>query len=431
MPRLKFTARTIDSLRSADDQQVDYWDQDHPGFGLRVAAGGRKTWIVMYRHKGRLRRESLGTYPALSLADARDEALQTVARVAKGEDPARDRRAAKAPARDTVAALAEDYMAKHARKFKRSADEDQRILNVYVLPSWKHRSVKELTRRDVRALVEGVADRGAPIMANRVLGVVRKMLNFAIDHDWLDANPAARVAKPSPEVSRDRVLTDEELRRLWRLLGRFPTTAERPAPGRKGATGDDDDPIFPFSPVMAALLKMRILTAQRGGEVGHMRWQDLDLESGWWTIPGIHTKNGEAHRVFLVKEAVALIKEQQKDDPSESVFAGSGDTVLDRMKKVPAAVARLLKFEFRGHDLRRTAATRMAGAGVPREHISHVLNHVEGGPRATRVYDRHSYDREKRLALSTWARTLLRIVDQSAEDSSSVTAITRRRRAAS
>jgi integrase len=101
------------------------------------------------------------------------------------------------------------------------------------------------------------------------------------------------------------------------------------------------------------------------------------------------------------------------------------------MKKVPAAVARLLKFEIRGHDLRRTAATRMASAGVPREHIAHVLNHVEGGPRATRVYDRHSYDREKRLALSTWARTLLRIVDQSAENASSVTSITRRRRTAS
>lgn len=207
-------------------------------------------------------------------------------------------------------------------------------------------------------------------MANRVLAVVRKMLNFAVDHDWLDANPAARVAKPSPEVSRDRVLTDDELRRLWQLLGRFPTTAERPAPGRKGSTGDDDDPILPFSPVMAALLKVRILTAQRGGEVGRMRWQDLDLDGGWWTIPGIHTKNGEAHRVFLVKETVALIKALHKDDQGESVFVGAGESVLDRAKKVPAVIARLLKFEFRGHDLRRTAATRMSAAGVPREHTN-------------------------------------------------------------
>ena len=106
MPRLKFTARSIDSLRSADGQQVDFWDQDHPGFGIRVAAGGRKTWIVMYRHKGRLRRASLGRYPALSLADARDEALQTMARVSKGQDPAAERRAIKAPSRDTVSSLA-------------------------------------------------------------------------------------------------------------------------------------------------------------------------------------------------------------------------------------------------------------------------------------------------------------------------------------
>lgn len=413
MPRLKFTARTIDSLRSSNGQQIDVWDLDHPGFGIRVAAGGRKTWIVMYRHKGRLRRASIGTYPSVSLADARDEALQTMARVSKGHDPASERRAAKAPARDTVASLAESYLTKHARQFKRSADEDERILNVYVLPSWKHRSVKELTRRDVRAIVEDVADRGAPIMANRVLAIVRKMLNFAVDHDWLDANPAARVAKPSPEVSRDRVLTDDELRRLWRLLSRFPTTTERPAPGRKAAKGDAQDPIFPFSQTIAALLKVRILTAQRGGEVGRMRWQDVDLEAGWWTIPGIHTKNGEAHRVFLVKEAVALIKAQQREEQGECVFAGAGESVLDRAKKVPAAIGRLLKFEFRGHDLRRTAATRMARARVPREHISRVLNHVEGGPRATRVYDRHSYDREKQVALQTWARELSRVVDRS------------------
>ena len=248
-------------------------------------------------------------------------------------------------------------------------------------------------------------------MANRVLAVVRKMLNFAVDHDWLEANPAARVAKPSPEVSRERVLTDDELCRVWRLLSRFPTTAERPAPGRKASRGAEEDPICPFSQAIAALLKVRILTAQRGGEVGRMRWQDVDLEAGWWTIPGIHTKNGDAHRVFLVKEAVALIKAQQREDAGEYVFSGAGESVLDRTKKVPAAIARLLKFEFRGHDLRRTAATRMARARVPREHISRVLNHVEGGPRATRVYDRHSYDREKRIALQTWARELFRVVE--------------------
>ena len=430
MPRVSHAPLTDKQVRSAlpGDVPVDVRDGLQRGLVLTVLPSGRKQWTLRYRFGGKQRRLVLGDYPELSLSKARDEAEEVRNAVRKGQDPSGERREAKAPPKDTVDALAADYLKKHARRFKRTAGEDERILNVYVLPHWKGRSAKELTRRDVRALVENIAERGAPIMANRVLAVIRKMLNFAVDHDWIDANPAARVAKPSPEVSRDRVLTDEELRRLWRLLGRFPTTTERPAPGRKGAKGDNDDPIFPFSPTIAALLKVRIFTAQRGGEVGRMRWQDLDLESGWWTIPGLHTKNGEAHRVFLVKQAVALIKAQQRDDQAAAVFSGAGESVLDRAKKVPAAIARLLKFEFRGHDLRRTAATRMASAGVPREHISRVLNHVEGGPRATRVYDRHTYDREKRIAFETWARLLEEIIHDTPKPAA-IVPLTRRQNA--
>src|SRR5262249_37108509 len=136
---------------------------------------------------------------------------------------------------------------------------------------------------------------------------------------------------------------------------------------------------------------------------------------------------GRAHRVPLVPEAIALIKAQSKKqeqtddrDPDSSddandgfVFVGSGASVRDRAKKAPSRIARLLKIDFRGHDLRRTAATTMAEAGVPRHHISAVLNHVEAGAAVTRVYDRYSYDAEKRKALETWARKLRSIVKQS------------------
>jgi len=141
-----------------------------------------------------------------------------------------------------------------------------------------------------------------------------------------------------------------------------------------------------------------------------MRWVDVDLDSGWWTIPAKHTKNGQPHRVPLTTEVVQLIgaqKPESEDDQAEHVFVGSGGaTVLHRARKAPSAIARLLKIDFRSHDLRRTAATFMAAAGIPREHIGHVLNHVEGGARATRVYDRYAYDREKRIALETWSRSL-------------------------
>jgi integrase len=384
---------------------------------LTVLPSGRKQFTVRYRFQGKQRRLLLGEYPAVTLAVARKRARKAQSAIDDGRDPAGERQVAKAAKTDTVASLADDYLRKHAWKFKKSAAEDKRILDVEVLPRWKDRSVRELTRRDVRALVDRVAER-APIMANRVLAVVRKMLNFAVDHDWIDANPAARVAKPAPERSRDRVLSEEELRRLWRVLSHLPTTSDLPAPGRKRAKGEKDDPLCPVSAPLASLLKVRLLTAQRGGEVARMRWADLDLDAGWWTIPADHTKNGQPHRVPLTTSVIELIRAQKpedSDEPKGHVFVGSkGPSVLHRAKKAPAAISQVLKVDFRGHDLRRTAATFMAAAGIRREHIGHVLNHVEGGARATRVYDRYAYDREKRIALETWARTLKAVVERKA-----------------
>ena len=407
------TDRTIRALQGKDTP-IDVRDGGQPGLVLTILPSGRKQFTVRYRLQGKQRRLLLGEYPAVTLADARKRARKAQSAIDDGHDVAGERQAAKAARTDTVFTLAEDYLKKHALKFKRSGAEDKRILAVEVLPRWRDRSVQDLTRRDVRALVERVAER-APIMANRVLAVVRKMLNFAVDHDWIDANPAARVAKPAPERSRDRVLTDEELRHLWRVLSHLPTTADRPAPGRKRKKGTEDTPLCPVSAPLAALLKVRLLTAQRGGEVARMRWADVDLDGGWWTIPADHTKNGQPHRVPLTADVIELIraqKPQQGDERRDYVFTGlGGATVLHRAKKAPSAIARVLKIDFRGHDLRRTAATGMAAAGIPREHIGHVLNHVEGGARATRVYDRYAYDREKRIALEAWARTLKSILE--------------------
>lgn len=410
--RVALTDPQVRALRPGATAK-DIWDTQQRGLMVRVLPSGRVEFAIRYRMHGRRRRLKLGAYPAVSLAEARKRARKAQSAVDNGADPAGDRQATKAAPSDTVAALVADYLKRHARTFKRSASaaEDERQLTVDVLPIWGDRSVRALTRRDVRALLDRVVDRGSPVGANRLLAVVRKMLNFAVDHDWIEANPAARVQKPTREVSRERVLTDDEICRVWRLLERFPTTAERPAPGRTGAKGADDDPICPVSPALAAALKIRLLTAQRGGEVVAMKWADLDLESGWWTIPGTDTKNGEPHRVPLVERAVAIIRTQQKDASTEGVFVGRGASIRDRAKKAPAAVARVLAIDFRGHDLRRTAATRMAAAGVPRDHISKVLNHVEGGARATRVYDRHGYDPQKRIALETWDRALTAILN--------------------
>lgn len=428
MPRISQDSLTDAQIRSLapGPRPVDVRDGPR-GLILTVLPSGKKQFGVRYCFGGKHRRLVLGTFPTLTLSKARQDAEDIRSDIRKGHDPASERRAAKASRKDTVAALADDYLAKHARKFKRTASEDERAINVEVLPPWKELSVSALTRRDVRILIDRIVDRGSPVMANRILALVRKMLNFAVDHDWIEANPAARVMKPTRETSRERVLSNDELRRLWRLLSRFPKTSERAAPSRKRSKGSADDPICPVSPPLAALIKVRLLTAQRGGEVTRMRWRDVDLDGGWWTIPSADTKNAEVHRVPLVDDAVAIIKAQLKKNTKadDFVFVGSGASLLDRAKKAPAALARTLDLDFRGHDLRRTAATRMAAAGVPRDHIARVLNHVEGGARATRVYDRHSYDSEKRSALQTWARALKAILKNKPRRGASVVPICR------
>jgi len=147
-----------------------------------------------------------------------------------------------------------------------------------------------------------------------------------------------------------------------------------------------------------------------------MRWADVDLDAGWWSIPGALAKNGRPHRVPLVERAIEILKarRQRAEDDAKFVFEnrpGAG-SIAHRGKKAASILSRSLSFTFRAHDLRRTAATRMAGAGVTHEHIARVLNHVQAGPVATRVYDRHSYDAEKLAALERWSSRLTAIIEK-------------------
>ena len=376
MPSALLTARFVESVKPSD-RQVDYFDERVTGLGLRVSPAGTKSWVFVYRTNRRLRRWTIGRASDLTLADARERARQARNTLADGVDPAaakRDRREAM-----TVGDLATDYIERYAKPRKRSWREDARILRADVLPHWKHRAVADIRRGDVRDLVDTIAER-APIAANRTLALVCKMFNVAVDKEWITSNPAARLGRPSPEQQRHRVLTDDELRRLWSAFDAL-------------------------SPAMAGAFRLRLLTLQRGGEVHAMKWRDVDLETRWWTVPTADSKNKLPHRVPLTHPALKILTALRAAAPDDAVYVLAG--ARGRRQRSEAAQTFRIP-DFVGHDMRRTGASYLASAGVARLVIGKILNHVEKG--VTAVYDRHSYDAEKQLALDVWAKRLTAIL---------------------
>jgi integrase len=388
---MRLTDRSIAALKPKT-KRFEVWEDGRTGLGVRVSPVGRKSWVYMYRFDGKPRRMTLGTYPAVGLAEAHVKHAKAKADLQKGVDPGAKEIERKATERtaETVAELVETYLEKWARPRKRSAAEDERTLKKEVLPLWGHRKAKDIKRRDVIALLDEIVNRGSPIQANRTLAVIRRMYNFAISRDILDATPVAMVKAPAKESQRDRVLTTNETRIFWKGLDEAPMTD-----GIKLA------------------LKLQLVTAQRKGEVVGAALEEFDLEDNVWTIPAVRSKNGQAHRVPLSPLALELIRQarfQGGDTPWLFPSPTADGPILAR--SINRAVYKTLPGigleNVTPHDLRRTAASGMTALGIPRLTVSKILNHVEKG--VTAVYDRHSYDAEKRHALEAWASRLEEIV---------------------
>jgi len=386
----KLTDVRVQSLKPKATR-YEVWDPAAAGFGVRVTPKGIKSFVYLYRFEGLARRMTIGRYPQLSLSKARLKYASAKAALDdKGIDPGRGLVEGRAASRiaPTVIQLVDEYIEKWAMPRKRSWKEDKRLLAHDVIPVLGRKKAAEVTRRDIRLLLDGIIDRGAPITANRVLAVVRKMFRFAVSRDIVPNNPCEAVEAPAKEASRDRVLSEPEIQTLWQSL--------------------NSNKLKMTEPVRLSL-RMILVTGQRKGEVVSARWDEMDLAAGWWTIPGEKAKNGLPHRVPLSPLALELLKQIRKlSSDSEFLFPSAHGNKTIRHDAVSKAVRRdesALNVEhFTPHDLRRTAASQMASAGISRLVISKILNHVDSS--VTAVYDRHSYDKDKRKALNAWARHL-------------------------
>ena len=172
MPNAHLTDRKLQALKTEKTQE-DFWDRSLGGFGVRVSKTGRKSFVVMYNFEGQKRRTTLGRYPAISLADARDRAKVLLFDVARGTDPQAEKmKQLRAP---TFEELASEYLERHARLKKRSWKEGKRVIERDLLPRWGRRKAKSIKKRDVIHLLDGVVERGSPIMANRIHAPARRV----------------------------------------------------------------------------------------------------------------------------------------------------------------------------------------------------------------------------------------------------------------
>jgi integrase len=399
MPRRKLTDMFVERVKVPARGRVEYFDAAFPGLALRVTDAGGKSWCAFYRFNGRLRRFTIGRYPAIKPAQARREAQAALERVRAGIDPAQEkrlRRDVRTPEIDTFGSLVNDYLERHVRQNNRASTfrKAKQDLEHDALRTWRNRPIGSIARGDVIDLIDRIIARGATVQANRSLARLRALFNWAIEKDRLTASPLARMKLPTQERSRDRVLGDDEMRWLWQAC---------------------DNVGWPFGP----LVKLLMLTAQRRDEVANLAWEEIDLVKRAWTIPRHKAKNGRAHEVSLSGATVAVIGSLPHIGDG-LVFTTTGDTAVSGFsrskRRLDAAMLAAKRAEIglrKGdaipnwtlHDLRRTATTGMARLGFPPHVVEKVLNHASGTIRGVAaVYNRFAYAEERRAALEAWGR---------------------------
>ncbi len=395
------TDRFVESARAEGVDRTEFQDAKVRGLALRVTAGGIKTWSLRYRRKvdSKRQRVTLGEYPALTLAKARDEAIKIMGAVAAGGDPAKERKRLGGARPRTFGELAKKYL-ESATKAKRSGFKDEQILKKDVLPELEGEPLTAVTRADITAILDSIVARGAPIQANRTFEIIRRVFNWAIEKGYMDATPMLRMKAPAKARSRDRVLSEDEIRVFWRQLDEAA-----------------------MSPETARILRLCLVTGQRVSEVAGLKHDELKLELAEWHIPGERTKNGCPHIVPLSPFALDLLADASEASKGSAwLFPNPNATG----SITPHAVAKAMKrsqdvFGFGAqatpHDLRRTCASNLAALGFSRVVQDKVLNHVaKDRSSIAGVYDRHAYAVEKRQALEAWGKRLATVLDERAQD---------------
>lgn len=372
--RKALSDKTVSSLKP-QAKRYDVRDTHCPSFGVRVTPHGAKSFYVSYRHGPKQRRLTLGTYPRTSLSAARAKAMDALRQVDEGIDPAGRRRQPGL----LVDAVVKDFVRQYARPRNRTWKDSQNMLERELVTPFGQCDIRTITRAHLLEIMDAAIDRGAGCRANRILCNVRKLFNWCLERGIVEANPAQGIKAPVKEEARDRVLSEDELRRV--------VTACRIES-------------YPFGPFVLLLLA----TAQRRGELAEMKWSEIDFDKATLEIPSARSKNKRANVVPLTPFALSILETMPRFVNCDYVFTTTRKTPVSGFSKMLARISELSGTkDWHLHDLRRTAASGMAQVGVAPHVVEKVLNHSSGiisGVAA--VYNRYGYISEKREALEKW-----------------------------
>jgi integrase len=370
-----------------DDGERDriYRDDDLHGFGIRVRYDSNnklcKTWCIQYRIDGKQRRQNIGKFPRVNAAAARTKAGAWLDKVEEGTDPAvtreNDRKAEALKFHHAVGM----YLAKQETKVRRSTFDNTKLYLTgrrYLEPLHK-KPVAKVTQSDVEQCLDAIPKKPTRWAVQRCLSA---FYVWAVRKGHASGNPLVKIEQIKLE-SRQRVLKDHELAVVWNAL-------------------QDDD--------LGRIIKLLLLSGWRANEIGGLRWDEVDLDTGLLTLPPERCKNGRAHTLTLPPLAVEIIRSVKRRDGRDFVFGkwAGGFTWWAKQKNL---VQPLGLEHWTIHDLRRTVATGMCEIGTEPHVVEAVLNHVSGHKAGVAgIYNRASYKEPMRAALARWADHLQSVV---------------------
>ena len=386
--RFTFTKKAIERLcRLHAGQRFVAHDTQSPGLIAEIRPGGTCSFFLYRRIDGRPTRMRIGTFPSVTVENARNQVSQWNGDIAKGKNPAADRKAV----RDTMtlAELWEHYLAVYSKPRKKSWKTDEWLYNKFLKP-WASRRINQISKTEFARFHAKLGETSIT-NANRARSLLLTMYTKAADDGYGGVNPVNGV-DPFPEKKRERYMTADELKRWFDAL------------------------VLEQNQVLADAMRFAIWTGARRGNWLSARWDEMDFNSNAWTVPPEKSKNGKPIVIPLCTQALEILeRRKQSGDSNEWVFPsrfGEGPSTTAKYAWARACKAAGLK-DCRIHDLRRTNATFAVSAGVSIYQVSKMLGH--GSTSVTESTYAHMHDVARREASNITAKAIEAAIAPKAE----------------